>query len=219
MVRSLAPWLWLIECGTGGKALDASEEATGDLAASLMGHFAEVHALRTAAPVLDSVRASNEREGWAPASLTLGTVRSASWPAGTFDCIALHDALARRALVGPDLLEELRHLHRLLRRDGWLAVASPNPRPIARRRGPARVLSRGQLTALLRRAQFRDVHCWLAAPTLERPLTLLPDVRSAIRAYEASDAMRGSTSPIRRMIAGFGPVSLLYPAYVLLARA
>ena len=58
MVRSLAPWLWLIECGTWGKALDASEEATGDLAASLMGHFAEVHVLRAAAPVRSSSAAS-----------------------------------------------------------------------------------------------------------------------------------------------------------------
>ncbi len=218
MVRSLASWLWLIGCGTG-KALDASEEAGGDFAASLMTHFDEVHVLRADPSVLDSVRADNAREGWVPASLTSGTVRDAPWPPGTFDCIALHDALAHRPPAAPGLLEDLRPLHRLLRPGGWLEVAAPNPRLPGRRAAGTFVLPRGRLSRLLVRAGFREVRCWFAAPTLARPLTLLPDARAAIRAYEASDAMRGATSWPRRAIAGFGTPSVLYPAYVLLARA
>jgi hypothetical protein len=75
------------------------------------------------------------------------------------------------------------------------------------------------MSRLLRHAGFRDVRCWLAAPSLERTLTLIPDGRTAVRAYEASDAMRGSTSWPRRAIAALGPRSLLYVGYVLLARA
>ncbi len=218
VVRSLAPWIWLVECGTG-TALDASVESSGDLAASLMPHFGAVHVLRAEASVVESVRASNAREGWTPSSLTAGTVRAAPWPPGSFDCVALHDALARRAMAAPELLDELRQCNRLLKAGGWLALAAPNPRPFRRAPEPAGAIARGDMIRQLRRAGFREVRCWLAAPTLERPLTLLPDTRTAARAYEASDAMRGSTSWPRRAIAALGPLSLLYPGYVVLARA
>ena len=98
MLRSLAAWLWFVELRRGGSALDASDEIIGELAASLMGHFAAVHVMRGDAAELESLRANSAHEGWTPSSLSIGTIQTASWPAGTFDCIALHDSLARKEL-------------------------------------------------------------------------------------------------------------------------
>jgi hypothetical protein len=220
MVRSLTTWLWLVDCGAQRRALDASAETTGELAASLLAHFDEVDVLRADQSALESVRASAEGEGWTVPRLTRGTLREAPWPSGTFNCISLHDGLARQHLAADDLLAALAQLHRLLTSGGWLAMASPMPRSRGIPRPGSTGISRTRLERSIMRAGFREVRCFFSGTALDRSLTLIPDSGHAIRAYESSDAMRGGTTVgVRRAVARLGLRSMLYPGYVMLARA
>ena len=217
-MRSLAAWLWLVEFKTTARALDASE-TPGDLAQALKGHFNAVDILRPDASALRQVEALAESQGWTANSLTVGSIRAAPWPPETFDCIALHDTLVGTSRDATDTLAVLTNLRPVLKSGGWLAVGSPNPRVLGGRRAGARGMARGRLAGLLRRARFRDVRCLFVEPSLEYPLTLLPDAIHAIDAYEASSAMQGSRAWARRSAARLGLRSMLYPAYFLLARA
>jgi hypothetical protein len=199
-------------------ALDASS-TKGELAAALLGHFDEVHVLRTNLPDLERVRVTNRREGWHAASFHVGVLRTAPWPAATFDCIAMHDMSARRQASTDDLQKELNAARRLLRPHGWLALASPNPSFLGRRLGRTRGIPRRLLSQLLVRAKFSQQRCLFAAPTLERPLTVVPEAGDAVSAYELSDTLRDARSLARRAAVRLGLHSVLYPAYFLLARA
>lgn len=218
-MRSLAAWLWFLDLSSGERALDASNIATGEMASSLAGHFAEVHVLRADLPGLDNVRAASAAEGWTAASFRLGTPLSHPWPLETFDCIALHDAIARQNLATTNLAAVLIGLRGMLRREGWLAVASPTPRFFRRHRIEPSGISRRALTRMLFHAKFTEVRCLFVEPGLENPKTIIPASTDAVAAYEGSDAMRGLTRRTRRVAATVGLRSALYPAYILLARA
>jgi len=218
VVRSLAAWLWLVEFRTTARALDASE-TSGDLAQALKGHFNAVDVLRPDASALRQVQALAESHGWTANSLTVGSIRAAPWPPETFDCVALHDALVGTTRSPADALAVLTNLRPVLKPDGWLAIGSPNPGVLGGRRAGARGIAPGRLARLLRRARFREVRCLFVEPSLEWPLTLVPDAIHAIDAYEASSAMQGSRAWARRSAARLGLRSMLYPAYFLLARA
>ena len=83
-VRSLAPWLWLVEFKTTARALDASS-TPGDLALALKGHFFAVDVLRPTPSALEEVRTLAMRQGWSADGLTLGSFMSPPWPNATFD--------------------------------------------------------------------------------------------------------------------------------------
>jgi len=218
-VNSLAPWLWLVDFDAHGKALDASDAPTGDLAAALMGHFAEVHLLRADNATLDGLPPANSREGWAPASAVTGTFRAAPWPRGTFDCIALHDALVRRRLPKTDVLAELEGAHRLLKPGGWLALASPRPSRVRRQSLDATGIPRTILSRLLTQAHFHEIRCLFVDPSVDNPRTVVPDAKPAIGANNTLEGIRGSAMWKRRAAVGLGLRSALFPAYILLARA
>ena len=217
-VRSLAAWLWLIDLGTAKRVLDASDDSSGELAAALAQHFDEVHAVRADALQLDALRGSNERQGWSIASLVAGSAGTLQQASGTFDCIVVHDVLARRNLNDRDFLAELSQYHRLLRVDGWFAMAAFTPSEIGSDNLPAGTLPKRRAHRLLSRAGFRDLRFLWVENSLDRPLSLIPDTLSARTAYESYDAMRGSSTFIRRMAALAGLGSVLYPSYFLLAR-
>ena len=217
-MRSLAPWLWLIDFDERDHALDASGSETGELTTALMAHFNNVRVLRAEADTLSGIRAVNG-EGWAPASAVLGSVRTAPWANATFDCIALHDALVQRRLPTSGLLAELQSAHRLLKPGGWLALASPNtPRvrsPLARTAGiPRRVLTR-----LHRQASIRETRCLFVEPSVDDPSTVVPAADAAIRARDSLEGVSGTSMWKRRAALEFGAQSVLFPAYLLLARA
>jgi hypothetical protein len=218
-VRSLAPWLWLVDFDAQRTALDASERPTGELAAELSAHFAEVHIVRTGAAILDEIRVANRGGAWLPSSEVLGSVRTAAWPRETFDCIALHDALVRRQLPTAEVLAELQDAHRLLKPGGWLALTSSFPRTMngARTRTPG--IPRAILSRLLTRAHFEEIRCLFVHPGADEPFTLVPNVKTAIRAHEACSGGSGVAMWRRRMAVELGVQSALFPAYVLLARA
>jgi SAM-dependent methyltransferase len=217
-MTALATWLWLLDFRSTARALDASE-SPGDLAAELKEHFSVVDVLRSDRPALERVRARAESDGWAPHSLTLGSLRSAPWPAETFDCIALHDALVERRGGAVDAFDELVRLRLMLKPDGWLAVASANPNQVVTKRVGARGIPRARLTRLLTRARFREVRCLFVATPLEWPVTLVPDSTCAIDAHIAFSATRGTTAWAKRTAARLGLRSALFPGYFLLARA
>ncbi len=218
-MRSLAPWLWLVDFDAQGKALDASERRTGELATELNAHFAEVHIVRTDAASLDGLRAEISMDGWAPSSEVLGSVRTAAWPRATFDCIALHDALVRRHLSIAEVLAELQDAHRLLKPGGWLALTSQSPRMLGDRRARTTGIARAVLSRLLTRARFREIRCLFVDPAADEPFTVVPDVKTAIRAHDALVGVSGMAMWKRRAAAEFGFQAALFPAYVLLARA
>jgi SAM-dependent methyltransferase len=212
-VRSLAPWLWLVEFKTTARALDASS-TPGDLALALKGHFFAVDVLRPTPSALEKVRALATRQGWSADGFTLGSLISPPWPDATFDCIALHDAFARTVRSRAEAVNVLTGLRRLLRPEGWLAVASPSPGFL--RRSGTDGYAPAALSRLLSRAGFRDIRCLFVLPSLERPLTLIPDALDAIDAYEASS---GERAWARRAAAHLGVRSALYTGYFMLACA
>jgi hypothetical protein len=215
----LATWLWLVEFSSTDTALDASGESTGELATSFRSHFGAVHVLRDDATALERVQLDCAGDGWEPTSCRLGSPKSSPWPARSFDCIALHDALARRNPTSAEMLDELTRLHTMLRSGGWLALASRTLPPVRRGR-PDAAISRRVVTRQLRLAGFGEIRCLFGGPTIEGPLTLLPNSSKAVGAFEASDAMRGAPGLRgRRTLARLGARDLLYPAYLLLARA
>ena len=212
-VRSLAPWLWLVEFKTTARALDASS-TPGHLALALKGHFFAVDVLRPTPSALEEVRALAARQGWSADGFTLGSFMSPPWPDATFDCIALHDAFARPVRSRAEAVNVLTGLRRLLRPEGWLAVASPSA-GFPRRSGTDGYAP-AALSRLLSRAGFRDVRCLFVLPSLERPSTLVPDALDAIDAFEAS---LGERAWARRAAAHVGVRSALYTGYFMLACA
>lgn len=218
-MRSLAPWLWFLDFDGRGKALDASDLPTVELAIALKAHFAEVHVLRADGANLDAVRVADNRAGYSLASMVRGSIQTAYWPPETFDCVVLHDALVRRCLTNTEVLAELRAAHRLLKRGGWLAIASRRPPGLFRRRARMQGVPRAVLARLLRRARFREIRCLFADPSAEEIFTVVPDVRAAILAHETLASSSGRISWRRRAAAALGLRSALFSAYVLLARA
>lgn len=218
-MRSLAPWLWLIDFDERHHALDASGSQTGELTTALMAHFDEVHVLQAEVNTLDGIRAVNGRERWSQSSAALGSVRTAPWAGGTFDCIALHDALVERRLPTSGLLAELQSAHRLLKPGGWLALASPSTPRVRSPLGRPGGISRRVLSRLLKQASFRETRCLFVEPSLDDPSTVVPDADAAIRARDALEGVRGKSMWKRRAALEFGVQSVLFPAYLLLARA
>jgi SAM-dependent methyltransferase len=217
-MRSLAAWLWLVEFKTTARALDASD-TSGDLAQALKGHFHAVDVLRPDPSALERVQAMAGKQGWTADSLTVGSIRAAPWPPETFDCIALHDTLVTTSRGASDALAILTSLRPVLKPDGWLAVGSPNPGVLGGQPAGAPGIPCRRLARLLRRARFRDVRCLFVEPSLESPVTWVPNAIHAIDAHEAASAMHGSKAWARRTAARLGLRSMLYPAYFLLARA
>jgi hypothetical protein len=219
-VRSLTPWLWLVDFDAQGKALDASERPTGELAAALMAHFAELHVLRSDSASLDAFRAVNNQDGWAPSSIGVGSVSTAPWPQETFDCIAVHDALLRRRLTETEWLAELRSAHRLLKRGGWLAITSSQPpRLFGSQASSAAGIPRAVLSRRLTNAGFREIRCLFVEPAADAMFTVVPDTKAAVKAHDTLAGSRGLALWRRRAVAALGFRSALFPAYVLLARA
>ena len=218
MLRSPAPWLWLLDFDAHGKALDASDSKTTQLTSALMAHFTEVHVMRGDDESLEAFRVANP-EGWSPASAVRGTVRTHPWPPGTFDCIALHDALVRKGLSTPDLLAELQGLHHLLRPGGWLALTSPFPPRLRGRRLHGRGIPRARLSRLLRQANFRELRCFFVEPSVDDPNTVVPAFKAAIRARDTLEGVSGRRLWKRRAAVELGLPAALFSAYVLLARA
>jgi hypothetical protein len=219
MVRSLASWLWLLDFRYRGTALDASDDPTGELGASLAGHFDAVHAQRDSQAALDTLAAANAEQGWASASLRVGTASQAAWPAETFDCIVLYDSLVRRGASPREVRAEVAAWRPKMRRDGWLVVASATPAMLRRTKSDAPAISRRAFASQLRAAGYRDVRCLWVEYSLDRPLFMIPAARSTVTAYESYDAMRSSGSRHRRLAARSGLHTLLYPGYLLFARA
>ena len=189
MVVPVAGWLWFLERQWGGTALDASA-GTASFAGELEPHFAKVE-------ILDST--------------------SPRWADQTFDCIALHANLIRVLDGGHTGVPALARLYSLLRPGGWLVGGSTNPDYT----GDRRVTPGVKLPVVirqLRRIGFQEVRCAFATPSLDRPTSLIPVARDAVRAFENSPAGQDSASWSRRAVARLGPLRLLYPAYFTMAR-
>jgi hypothetical protein len=219
MVRSLASWLWLLDFRDRGAAVDASDDTSGELAAALGCHFRRVDVVRGDQAQLDELQKSNERQGWVPTSIQVGSVATAPFAPDTFDCVVLYDAIVRRTQGVENMLDEVSRWRAMMRRDGWLVVAAATPHMLGRRKSGHSGIARRSLTRILNRAGYREVRCLWIEYSLERPLFLIPDSRATIASYESHDAMRGSGTRPRRVAAKSGMSSLLYPGYVLFARA
>jgi hypothetical protein len=219
MVRSLASWLWLLDFRNTAKALDASDDGSGELSAELGEHFAEIHSLRADAERLAELRTSNERQGWVPTSLGIGNAFNAPWPNGTFDCIALHDVLTRHGYSDHELSRILIRYHQLMRTDGWISISSPISPSLRRGKRDSQTVPPRRMSAILNEAGFSEVRCLWIEHSNDRPLFMVPDDPRTLVAYESYDAVRGSGSRARRAATKFGLSTILYPAYLLLARA
>jgi hypothetical protein len=218
MVRSLTSWLWLVDFHSRDRALDASDDMEGDLAAALAGHFGSVDVLRSDGETAAQLRTASAREGWPVPAVTIGSVDRGGWSSATFDCICVHDALTRKAQSTEALLGELGSLHRLLKRDGWLEIAATG-RPRWPSGAPSAGITHRKLAGLLTRAGFQEVRCYFVEHLIDRPLILIPNSHPTFTAYEGSDTLRGQSQRRRRIASRLGLRSLLYSKYLLIARA
>src|SRR5207237_6537088 len=100
----------------------------------------------------------------------------------------------------------------LLRGGGWLHMASPHPS--LRGASESAGVRHRKLVAWVLSAGFREVRMYHIDSTIEQMLHLIPAARPAVLEYESSPTMRSSISRRRRLVAAFGPHSLLYPAYM-----
>ena len=217
MIRSLSTWLWLVDL-QGGSALDASAEQTSDLAAGLFGHFSDVTILRENHASLEAVRLDSLEGPAAAASFLVGSIATVPLAPRSFECIALHDALASVSSSKAELRTGFAAAYALLRHDGWLAATFPSPsiQSICSRQWRP---SRRSVCRMLTRAGFREMRLLYVESGLERPLTMLPGRADAIRAYENAPGMRPRTRGVRSALASVGAHSILYPAFLVLARA
>lgn len=218
-VRATATWLWYLERDAGGGvALDASS-TTGQLAADLSLHFSEVHVLRRTTSALDEIRAYGEHVGSRPYAPTVGTILSAPWGDHAFDCIAVHDTFAKCDPKAVETIERLDRIRLLLKAGGWFVGATPNTSYVRHRRTGAVGISPRVFSRMLVEAQFREIRRIFVVPSLDDPVTLIPDAPRAVNAYEAFDSIRGTTKWTRRVLARLGLRKMLYPAFLILARA
>ena len=214
MVRALTTWVWLVDFERAERALDATRETSADVAAALQPHFPLVHVLRTSDSALSSVRESSGSMGFQAAAMSSGRLDSAALEAGSFDCIMVHDAIVGAT---PDAARVLGTARRLLRTGGWLQVASAHP-PLWNATESSGIRRR-KLERDLYSAGFREVRTYQVDSALDRLLHFVPSDRRAVLEYESSPAMRTITSRRRRAVASIGLHSLLYPGYMMLARA
>jgi hypothetical protein len=219
LVASLAQWIWLLDFSGNADALDASPLSTGDLSTALLGHFDSVHLMRSTAPVISRISDVARVEGWAPATTTLGALRTSTWSPESFDCIALHDLLIREPQSRENLAADLDQAHRILRSGGWLSLASSSSGPLRSGASTSAVPSRRDLETMLRRAGFTEIRCLFAEPTLERPLVLVPDKASAVALYDSRYTRALPKRMVRWAMVRTPLRAQLFSTYFLLARA
>lgn len=215
MVRALTSWVWLVDFDRKARALDATNELSADVSATLEQHFSAVHVLRKDEAALSLLRKSRDLAGFRESlKMSMGRLDSAPFEAASFDCVMLHDSIVT---TGADARKTLAGARRLLRDGGWLQMASP--RPPLRGAIESSGIRHGKLVAWVRSTGFREVRTYHIDSSIDQLLHLIPAARPAVLEYESSPAMRSSISRRRRLVASIGLHSLLYPGYMLLARA
>ncbi len=218
VVPKAATWLWFLERDYGGVALDASR-SPGPIASELSRHFEEVRVLREDRAALDEVGRYAEKVGDRAHTLTLGSLSTTAFEGQSFDCIALHDRIAMDVPSVAERIETLGRLRGLLEPGGWLVAGASIP-PLFRRRAAAKAgISPRGFSRMLRKAGFREVRRIFVAPSIDSPITMVPDAPDAVASFEAFDTIRGSTSRIRQLVARLGLRDRLHPAYFIMARA
>lgn len=126
----------------------------------------------------------------------------AALPDGSFDYILLPDIFG----WWPGGTTALLHAaHRLVRADGWIALAGH------RRHRPA------GLAASLRRVGFRDVRSYGLAPSPARPFMVIPRTRTAALAWEQDRQRQEGGNRLRVVLAAAGLHDLLYRGWLALA--
>lgn len=200
-----ANWIWLAHPAGWNRALELIRDRPA-FAPGLEAHFKEVLTTRAPAKGAGIVR---------PIALP--------YPDEWFDCVALFDPWSAESGVHgqvetygyePTLLREC---HRALVPGGCLLIATDNSRwykfLLSRRRYPgAQALSR-----VLRRAGFRHVELFLAAPSADFPASLVPGTRAATRVHEHLSETRSARAALRWAMAGLGCAELLYPSFYVVA--
>jgi hypothetical protein len=212
-----AAFLCYLDRELGGVALDASA-TEGELAADLSAFFSEVHVLREDRFALELVRAHAARTGDSPYLETQASILEAPWTDRTFDCIAVHDALAEWNPETRETAASLERIRCLLKPEGWFMGASPNASYLRYRRAGRRGIAPRSYTRLLVDAGFREVRRIFVSPSLEAPASLIPDEPEAVAAYEILDSARGTSRWTRRVLARLGGRVMLYPTYLIMAR-
>jgi hypothetical protein len=175
-----------------------------------------VHVIRETQSQLDEVRAYATTLAVGPYVETRGSILEPHWMDGTFDCIAIHDALEGWDTRAPGTSAYLDRILLLLKPRGWLIGASANPWYLGRR-ALGKGLAPRAVVRLLKNAGFREVRLLFVRPSLARPLALVPDDPRAIRAFDGFRSMSDSTALTRRVVARLGIRSVLFPAYFVLA--
>jgi len=98
-----------------------------------------------------------------------------------------------------------RTAHRLLRAEGWLAVAGGRDRRA------------GRLAEGLRAAGFRTMRRYALSPGYERPFTVIPRTRAAALACERDAQRQRGGHRARVVLAAAGQYDLLYRGWLILA--
>lgn len=219
LVTSLAQWLWLLEFDSTLAALDASALPSGDLAAALLPHFAEVHVVRPDAASLEATMASARRDGWEPTTGMVARLDNLGLPDRSLDCVAVHDLLVRDPRSSVELASDLAGLGRLLRPGGWLSLCSPHRQSLPWRRSAAAGLRRNHVESLLHRAGFREIRCMFAEPSLDRPLMLVPDSSAAVATFDERATRSVPKQLVRKALARSPLRADLLSSFFLFARA
>jgi hypothetical protein len=181
---AMANWYWLTGLTRANDALHLGEPAS-PLGQALHRHFSSVTDISPSGPG--------------------GSASIAAVPAASVDFIAGPGAVQWWDTPLESLLGQAR---RVLRADGWLALAGPTR--AGRGADAARVKSAA------RRAGFRQIRGYALAPSYDRPLEIIPRTRAAMMARERHHARLGG-SAARVAVAWAGLPSLLYRGWLILA--
>jgi SAM-dependent methyltransferase len=212
---SLANWIWLADLNRHERALDVWG-GVGSMSAALSRHFAHVYMLDSDRPWIRFASARFRQDRLANV-MTLGAdVRALPLADDVFDCVVLHNGLAR--LPNRRQVERtLQWAHRVLRPGGCIYLGAPNPywhQAVRRRLNPLRGSLGGPpssraVVRALRTAGFRHIRSYYVSPSIDRPRNIVPADHRAV------SVIFGGWP--RRIVVRLGGATVLFPSYLVLA--
>ena len=218
---SLANWLWLSNTTRRERALVVDGEM-GATAASLASSFAEVHVMESEPLSLSFTRRRFAQDRLESVAHVRASPDAPPFAPGSFDCIALRLPLRRSGSprrgreTSPELHDLFRACYGLLRPGGCVGIMYANPLyyrnlvKIGRGRHPF-------VARTLQRIGFGDIQDYYVIPSADEPRSIVPAVRTAVRAYESLVTMPASKRLLRRLVVRLGCHVVLAPARLILA--
>jgi SAM-dependent methyltransferase len=204
-------WVWLTSFVRRDAALDVGG-VVSSMAPALSRHFDVVYHLEPSAALAEFATRRFAQDRLGNVVVCRGAPAALPFRDESFDCVTLHGGAppARPRSV-------LAECRRVLRQDGRIYVAFDNPLWYGRLARVTRGRGR-RVVPSARAAGFREVECYYAFPTFDRPRVLVPATRRASFARETVEAPAGLRGTARRLATLAGLHAMLAPGVVVVAR-